>query len=34
LILKGVVNVDNIDYKTFVNEIQKYNTWGFYGFYQ
>jgi hypothetical protein len=22
-VLKGIVNVDNIDYKIFVNEIQK-----------
>lgn len=26
LILKGIVNIDNVDYKKFVNEIQKNNT--------
>lgn len=25
-ILKGYVNIDNVDYKVFVNEIQKNNT--------
>lgn len=29
-LLKGIVSIDNVDYKTFVNEIQKNKTWGFY----
>lgn len=31
-ILKGMVDINNIDYKVFVNEMQKDNTWGYYGF--
>lgn len=31
-ILKGMVDINNIDYKVFVNEIQKDTIWGYYEF--